>query len=130
MSDLLILAHGGSWELRFQASSLAACAVAGGRRVDLALFFAALDHWVGGRWDELDPEPPLSAATLAAQGAPSLTDMLRSARARGGLRLYACSASVRFLRLETAAVQAAVDLVAGWQTFTKLALEAETVVTL
>src|SRR6476619_4580540 len=50
MSDLLILAHGGTWEMSFQVSSLAASVAAAGERVDVALFFAALDAWARGRW--------------------------------------------------------------------------------
>src|SRR3954449_9723019 len=61
MADLLILAHGGSWDMRFQISALAASTATAGERVDVALFFGALDAWVRGRWDELDPQPPLSA---------------------------------------------------------------------
>lgn len=135
MSDLLILAHGGSWDRRFQISSLTASAVAGGKTVDLAFFFAALDSWVKGCWDELDPEPPLSAESLDAVGAPSLSRMIDAAREpgppdhTGRLRLYACSASMRFLGLDAAAVQRRVDVIAGWQSFSKLALEAGTVVT-
>lgn len=135
MSDLLILAHGGSWERRFQVSSLAASAVAGGKTVDLALFFAALDAWVGGHWDVLDPEPPLTAQRLEAIDAPSLSRMIAAAREpgppgqTGRLRLFACSASMRFLGLDTAAVQQTVDVIAGWQSFSKMALETGTVVT-
>jgi peroxiredoxin family protein len=138
MSDLLILAHGGSWEWRFQVSSLAASAVAGGKTVDLALFFAALDAWVKGRWDALDPAPPLDAERLEAIDAPSLYRMIAAAREvgvpgtaepTGRLRLFACSASMRFLGLDTAAVQQKVDVIAGWQSFSKMALEAGTVVT-
>lgn len=130
MADLLILAHGGSWERRFQVSSLAASTAASGRRVDLALFFAALDAWVGERWDTLDPEPPLSADRLELAAAPSLEAMLATARADGRLRLLACSASMRYLGLEVATVQERVDLIAGWQTFSKLALETPRTVTL
>lgn len=135
MADLLILAHGGSWDRRFQVSSLAASAVAGGKTVDLALFFAALDAWVKGRWDALDPAPPLTAERLEAIDAPSLSRMITAAREPsssdhpGRLRLFACSASMRFLGLDTAAVQQTVDVIAGWQSFSKMALEAGTVVT-
>lgn len=129
-SSLLILAHGGSWDRRFQVSSLAASAAAGGVEVHLALFFAALDAWVNGQWDALDPEPPLSAADLDSRGAPQLSAILDGARETGHLRLYACSASMRFLCLATADVQAAVDVIAGWQSFAKLTLDTDRTVTL
>jgi peroxiredoxin family protein len=127
-SDLLILAHGGTWEMRFQISSLAASAAAAGERVELALFFAALDAWVGGRWDDLDPSPPLTAERLAALAMPPLSSLLEAGRTAGLLRLYACSASTRLLGLDMAKTQAAVDAVLGWQTFARMTAAAGRVV--
>lgn len=127
---LLLLAHAATWDRRFQVSSLAASAGASGVQVDVALFFGALDAWVRGSWDALDPAPPLDATTLEALDPPKLSAMIDGARQGGSLRLYACSASMRFLGLSAAEVQAEVDIIAGWQTFSKLALEARQVVTL
>ncbi len=130
MADLLILAHGGTWEMRFQISSLAASAAAGGDRVDLALFFAALDAWVRDRWDELDPAPPISADRLEALDMPPLSEMLAPGREDGLIRIYACSASTRLLGLDAATVQAKVDILLGWQSFSRMIREAGRVVTL
>jgi peroxiredoxin family protein len=130
MADLLILAHGGTWEMRFQISALAASAAAAGDRVDVALFFAALDSWVRGRWDEIDPGPPLDARRLESMGMPPLTEMLAPGREDGLIRLYACSASTRLLGLEAGAVQAKVDVLLGWQSFSRMIREAGRVVTL
>jgi peroxiredoxin family protein len=128
--NLLILAHGGSWDRRFQLSSLAASEAATGRAVDVALFFAALRSWVGGSWDALDPEPPLDAARLQALGMPPLSSMLEPGRAQGLVRLYACSASLRLYGLDAAATQAAVDAILGWQSFARMIEKARSVVTL
>lgn len=128
---LLILAYGGTWEMRYQASALAASAAASGDRVDLCLFFAALDAWArddGAGWDRLDPAPPIDPDHLASLGFPPLSAMIAGARATDALRLYACSASARILDLEPPAVQARVDLLCGWQTFSKLIAEADRVV--
>ena len=130
MSDLLILAHGGTWEMRFQVSSLAASVAAAGDRVDVALFFAALDAWARGRWDDLDPAPPLLAERLESFALPPLTEMLAPGREDGLIRLYACSASTRLLGLDTATVQAEVDVLLGWQSFSRMIREAGQVVTL
>jgi len=130
VADLLILAHGGTWEMRFQISSLAASAAAAGERVDVALFFAALDAWARGRWDDLDPAPPLTAERLESFAMPPLTEMLASGREDGMIRLYACSASTRLLGLDAAAVQASVDVLLGWQSFARMIREAGRVVTL
>jgi peroxiredoxin family protein len=128
--DLMILAHGGGWEMRFQISSLAASAAAAGERVEIALFFAALDAWVGGRWDALDPAPPLTAERLAALGMPPLSSLLAAGRTAGLLRIYGCSASTRLLGLDMAKVQGAVDAVLGWQTFARMTSAAGRVVSL
>ena len=130
MADLLILAHGGSWEMRFQISSLAASAAAGGDRVDLALFFGALEAWVNGRWDELDPQPPLSAERLESLDMPPLSQMLAAGREDGLIRIYACSATAHLLGLDLARVQASVDSLLGWQSFSRMIRESGRVVTL
>jgi peroxiredoxin family protein len=130
MPPLLILAHGNSWNMRFQISSLAASAAAAGERVDIALFFGALDAWARGKWDELDPEPPVSAERLESLGMPPLSEMLAQGREESLIRLYACSASARMLGLDTAQVQACVDALLGWQSFSRMIQEAGRVVTL
>lgn len=130
MADLLILAHGGSWDMRFQISSLAASAAAGGDRVDLALFFGALDAWANGRWDELDPQPPLSADRLESLGMPPLSEMLAPGREEGLIRVYACSATAHLIGLDLAKVQTSVDALLGWQSFSRMIRETARIVTL
>jgi peroxiredoxin family protein len=128
MSDLMILAHGGTWEMRFQASSLAASAAAAGERVEIALFFAALDSWVAGRWDALDPAPPVSVERLEFLGLPPLSTLLAAGRESGLIRVYACSASSRVLGLDMARVQESVDAVLGWQTLSRMTAAAGRVI--
>jgi peroxiredoxin family protein len=130
MADLLILAHGGTWDMRFQTSSLAASVAAAGDRVDVALFFGALEAWANGRWDELDPQPPLSAERLEALDMPPLSEMLQTGREDGLIRIYACSATARLLGLDVARVQASVDAMLGWQSFSRMIRETGRVITL
>ena len=130
MAGLLILAHGGSWEMRFQISSLAASVAAAGDPVDVALFFDALRAWAGGQWDDLDPRPPLTADRLEALNMPPLSGMLAPGREDGLIRVYACSASARMLGLDAARVQASVDAFLGWQSFSRMIRDAAQVVTL
>jgi peroxiredoxin family protein len=129
MADLMILAHGGGWEMRFQVSSLAASAAAAGEQVEIALFFGALDSWTGGRWDALDPAPPVSAERLETLGMAPLSALLEAGRAAGSIRVYACSASARVLGLDMAKVQASVDAVLGWQTLSRMTATAGRVIT-
>ncbi len=128
--NLFILAHAATWDGRFQVSSLAASAAATEQRVEIALFFAALASWVEGRWDDLDPAPPLTRAKLIAAQAPSLEAMLAPGREAGTIRLYACSASVRYLGLDAARVQAQTDAILGWQSFADKIARADRSITL
>jgi peroxiredoxin family protein len=130
MSDLMILAHGSGWEMRYQVSSLAASAAAAGEEVEIALFFGALDRWVGGRWDDLDPAAPILPARLEALGLPPLSSMLEAGRASGLIRVYACSASCRILGLDLGRVQEAVDAILGWQTLSRMTATTGRVVSL
>jgi predicted peroxiredoxin len=130
VTDLLILAHAGSWEGRFQISSLAASAAAVGERVDVALFFAALKAWAEDGWDTLDPSPLLAAEHLEGLNLPPLSELLAPGREAGRIRLYACSASTRFLALDSARVQARVDAILGWQSFAQMIQQSARVVTL
>lgn len=129
MSRILVLAHGASWDLRYQVSACAASATAVGDRVDLALFFGALDAWARGRWDELDPAPPLSRERLEQVDFPPLSSLVDRARATGLLTLYACSASTKMLGLSLADVQRRVDAIVGWQSFAQRLAEADRTVT-
>lgn len=129
MAHLLILAHGGSWDRRFQVSSLAASAAASGDRVTIALFFGALEAWASGGWDRIDPEPPLTAGAIDRHGFPPLGSLLEGPRGRSAVRILACSASTRLLGLEAAAVQSRVDALVGWPAVAELIAQADRVVT-
>jgi predicted peroxiredoxin len=130
MADLLILAQGGTWQDRFQISSLAASAAAVGEQVDIALFFRALEAWARNEWDRIDPQAPLSPERIDALQMPPLSSLLATGRAEGRIRLFACSASTRLLGLDPATVQARVDAIVGWPSFARMSGEAGRVVTL
>ena len=129
MADLLILAHGSSWDMRYQISALAASTAASEGQVDLAFFFGALDRWVRRQWDVLDPAPPLTPERLESFDMPPLSEMLVPGRESGLIRLYACSASSRLLGLDPADLQASVDAVLGWQSFSRMIQQTGRVVT-
>jgi peroxiredoxin family protein len=87
-SPLVVFLHGGSWEARYQATTLAVTAAALGDSVTLALFFDPLRLWVAGRFDE--GPPPESAVARVA----SLAETLEEARRGLGLRVVACDTAV------------------------------------
>lgn len=125
---LLILLQGDAWDHRYQASALAASAASTGDRVDLALFFGALAAWIDGRWDRLDPLPPVTAERLEEVAFPPLSGMLEPFLADGALRLFACSTSARILGLDLDRVQERVHAIVGWQSFSRKIAEADRVV--
>lgn len=122
---LVVLAQRDGWEDRYQVSALAAATAAAGREVAICLFFGALDAWVQGRWDDLDPEPPLTVERLERAGFPPLTSLLESGREEGLICVYGCSASVRLMGLDLATVQESVNAILGWQSFARMVAEAQ-----
>jgi len=129
-AKLLILAHEGTWERRFQVSSLAASESAADRPVDIALFFEALRVWVGDAWDQHQPSAVVDPERLESLAFPPLGTLLAEGRERGLVRVYACSASARFLGLDNQEVQSRVDAILGWQSFARMIRDAHRVVTL
>lgn len=128
-SALLVLTHDGSWEGRFQVSSLAASTAATGADVVIGLFFDALACWVDDRWDEPSPKSARLEASQQLELLPPLSGLLEPGRREGRLHLYACSASTRLLGLDSRVVQSKVDAIVGWPTFARLVRVAERVVT-
>ena len=129
MASILVLAHGGSWDRRYQVSALAASATTLGDSVELALFFGALDAWARGAWDRLDPAGPVTAEAIEATDFPPLSTLIEAARATGALTILACSASCRFLGLSPLQVQPTVDAIVGWQSFSQRITRCDRVVT-
>ncbi len=78
----------------------------------------------------MNPEPPIVKDRLVELGLPPLSSMLETGRSEQTLRVYACSASVRILGLDNATVQARVDAILGWQSFSRMIERAGQVVTL
>jgi peroxiredoxin family protein len=56
--------------------------------------------------------------------------MLAPGREDGLIRVYACSATAHLLGLDLATVQASVDALLGWQSFSRMIRETTRVVTL
>ncbi|MFT3915931.1 MAG: hypothetical protein QM704_18050 [Anaeromyxobacteraceae bacterium] len=105
-TPLLVLAHGASWEDRYQAVTVAVTAASLGDRVVLALFFDPLRRLVEGRLDEGAP-PSAAAAKVGDLGAA-----LEDGRALG-LEVVACETAVRLAGLDPEAVRGKVDRLAS-----------------
>lgn len=105
-APLLVLAHGGAWEDRYQAVTVAVTAASLGEPVVVALFFDPLRRFVEGRFDE--GVPPTAAAARVG----SLAEALRDGRALG-LEVVACETVVRLAGLDPEAVRASLDRLAS-----------------
>ncbi len=119
---VLFLVHRGSWEDRYQATTLAVTAAALGERVIVALFFEPLRLWAQGRFDE---GTPVEAA--GARVAP-LRETLEEARRELGLEVVACDTAVRLAGLDPAALAGVVDRVTTLPQLWQAAREGRTVV--
>ena len=130
---LVVFLHSDGYDRIYQAVNMIATAAGAGRRCYLFLFYHALGSYVAGAWDDmvLSPsagsadspagEPPPWARTLQRSfelaNVPSLYEVLEQAReGEGGLSVYACSNSMRFLDLDSEDVKRRVDGIVGLAT--------------
>lgn len=115
-----IFLHSGDYDRLHQGCSIAASATAGGRDVQLFLFWWALDRFLRDGFSTPDFEqlkdPDLAAAAEDAfeKGAPTAAALLEVAKASGRCTVYACSASASLLGRRPAEIAERVDQVVGW----------------
>lgn len=110
---LLLLCERGGFAPLHQAAFASAAMLATGGRVDLVLFHAALVRYLDGSVDEADTAEQRTA--LEEGRVRPVSEVLEGARA-GGLRVFACSASVALSGREPARTLEQVDEVVGWPT--------------
>ncbi|AKU91908.1 hypothetical protein [Vulgatibacter incomptus] len=122
-----IFLHGGDYDRLHQACSIAASATAGGRDVQLFLFWWALERFVDGGFSTpaFSPPPGLERAAEAAEdafegGYPTAAALLEVARASGHCTVYACSASAGLLGRRPDEIADKVDQVVGWSAILSL----------
>ncbi len=129
-APIIVFLHDARYDRVYQAVSLVATASRMGRKSYLCLFYDALASYVTGTWDDataLDapPSAPPWRAALArgfeSSAGPPPTEILASARAAGGVTVFACSTSVRLLDLDTGDVGARVDAIVGLATMLEAA---------
>lgn len=105
-----------------QGLSIAASAVAIGRRTDVFLFWWALERFLADRLDEPDfgPGREHAADRFEARGMPTLRQLLEHIRASDLCTLYACSGSLGALDANPGMLEGRVDQVVGWTTILQL----------
>jgi peroxiredoxin family protein len=115
MSAFSVVLYSSSEDAFYEAVSFAAAAVAQGKRAQLFLRGPALEAYLTQKWR--DAEPSSLHKGLNRYQAHSCYETVNDLRARGKIRLYACSAWVRMLEIDMAKITEAVDAVEGLNAF-------------
>ncbi len=114
MPPVCVFFHRGEYDAVHQGLSVAAAAVAMGRKVELYFFWWALERLVRGNLDEPDLEREDVAATMELRGVPTLRQLLDVVRDSGNATLFACTGSMASLGVKPPDVESRVDLLIGW----------------
>jgi peroxiredoxin family protein len=114
-ATIALFLHSGAYDRVHQGLSIAASGAALGRRVEVYLFWWALDRILSDRLDEADfPERADVAERFEGRGLPTLRALLAHLRESGRVVLVACSGSLAALGRTQAEAAGRVDLVLGW----------------
>lgn len=109
-----VFLHRGDYDALHQGLSIAASAVAMGRRVELYFFWWALERLVKDALDEPDLERDDVNATMELRGVPTLRQLLGVVRDSGQATIAACTGSMTSLGLKPPDVEPKVDVLIGW----------------
>ena len=130
---LAIIVQGSSYDKLHLMATLVATAVSMNGEAHLFLTYDALNRYVHGTLDEAKPAlDDEKMNTLYESGVedgriPSITELLRQAREMGQVKVYGCSQSVAFLRLD-AKLTEVLDGVIGYTNFLTSAMDAKLIV--
>jgi len=130
---LAIIVQGSSYDKLHLMATLVATAVSMNGEAHLFLTYDALNRYVHGTLDEakpaLDDEKmnALYESGVEDGRIPSITELLRQAKEMGQVKVYGCSQSVAFLRLDSKLTEK-LDGVVGYTTFITSAMDAKLIV--
>ncbi len=113
MPSFSIVLYSAGAEYFHEAVVFAAAGSAQGKNAIIFLRGPALSAFIKGQWNP--PEDEALRQGLAAWGEPE--NLLAELRSKGKIRVYACSAWVRMLKLDPGATAARVDAVVGLNGF-------------
>ena len=129
---LAIFAHSGTYDRLYQVVTLAVTAASMGREVYIFLFFWALKRFVQDGGLETMDFPPEYGEEGRALGQrikklnpTSLQDMFEEVKKLGKIKVYACSANVKYMDLDDAKVRAKVDEVIGLPVILQMAEDSD-----
>ncbi|MFL5353060.1 hypothetical protein [Archangium sp.] len=112
-----VFLHSGEYDRVHQGLSIAAAAVASGRRVEVYLFWWALERFLQGRLDEPDFQPAREdvADRFETRRIPTLRQLLEHVRESGLGTVQGCTGSLGALGAEPLADSlAGKGLIDGW----------------
>ena len=118
MSPVVIFLHHGEYDCVHEGLSIAASAVAQGRRAELYFSWWALDRLLKGDLDEPDLDDDV-AATMEAKGAPTLRALLQHLKESQLARLFACSGSLQAIGRNPSEIEGVLDELIGWSAILK-----------
>jgi peroxiredoxin family protein len=114
-NKVVVFLHGGEYDRVHQGLSIAAAAVAAGRRVEVYLFWWALERFLMDRLDEPDFTGREDICDrFEARGMPSLRTLLEHVRESGLATVAGCTGSLGALGSESKAGDSGIDLWLGW----------------
>lgn len=128
----VIFAHSGTYDKLYQIITLAITAASMGKETYIFLFFWALKRFVNEEFNvarlvaEFGEEGGRLSKRMQELNPISLKEILQDVRMMGNLKIYACTAAVKFMELEESAVKSKVDDILGLTTLLEMADGAET----
>lgn len=128
----VIFAHSGTYDKLYQIITLAITAASMGRETYIFLFFWALKRFVNEEFDvarlsaEFGEEGERLSKCMQKLNPISLKEILGDVRMMGNLKIYACTAAVKFMELDESKVKSRVDDILGLTTILEMAEGAET----
>lgn len=116
LGRVAVFLHAGDYDRVHQGLSIAAAAVAVGRKVDLFFFWWALERLLDDRMDAPDFTDDDVTARFEARKVPTLRELLGHVKASGLSTTYACTGSFALSTRTPAEAAAKVDHLVGWST--------------
>ena len=115
-SKVVLFLHSGDYDRVHQGLSIAAAAVATGRRVEIYLFWWALERFLQDRLDEPEFQPPREdvADRFEQRGMPTLRALREHLRESGLCTVHGCTGSLAALGGEPIADRQTIDGWVGW----------------
>ncbi len=113
---MVLFLHSGDYDRVHQGLSIAAAAVASGRRVEIYLFWWALERFLQDRLDEPDFHPLREdvADRFEQRGMPTLRVLREHLRESGLCTVHGCTGSLTALGGEPVADRQTIDGWVGW----------------